>query len=111
MRQQIKISLDIVYALQSRGIFVNKSSLWDFKQIRDKLGVLPKYDFLLTRWLEVLCKEEYLVSIGNQVFQANVELISNAEINESWNRLQNIENKLHYSQMLIEYFKNSGNIY
>ena len=103
-----KSLLDIVYALQSRGIFVNKSSLWDFKQIRDKLGVLPKYDFLLTRWLEALCKEEYLVSIGNQVFQANVELISNAEINESWNRLQNIENKLHYSQMLIEYFKNSG---
>jgi len=100
---------DIVKTLKTAGLYSQPGQGHSIDEIQEKLGVVPKFHRLMRRWMIALCKEELAIFDSlNRKYYLKISEWNDQLPSEMWNKLEEIESKVHYGQKLINYLRDSS---
>ena len=101
---------DIFLTLYNKGIFHEESREYSFKEIINQLNVPEKLHKLMSRWLNVLCKENIIIHSENGGYKVNSIVAIAYSDTDLWKTMYAVEDKLHYSKKLLDYLKTSSSM-
>lgn len=102
---------DIMFTFQKVNVFKKKGDTFTKQEVIDKLSVLPKYDHLLARWFDALCKDGFLTQDSKSLLYTNqTDVITNQNVENLMSEWEEVENKIEYGKTLFEYLKKSSGL-
>lgn len=97
---------DIIKTFIEIGIFVDSSKWYTLDEIYYNIGVHSYYKPLIRRWLKALITENYIVE-GNKENYRIISEVSKEDANRYWEKWKAVDNKVNYSPIMMQYFKES----
>lgn len=100
--------LDILKTFLSVGVFKDKDKWYSLDEIYSLVEVHEYYKPLIRRWLRALKTEGYVELNSNTKFKLNTS-IKLEDADESWQRWSEVDKRVHYSDLMMNFFKDTRN--
>lgn len=97
---------DIIKTFKEVEIFADLNKWYALDEIYTHTGVHSYYRPLIRRWLRALKAENYIIE-GKKGYYKIVSEISKEEAEKHWESWKNIDKRVNYSPIMMQYFKES----
>lgn len=99
-----KVALNEMWAVMcEQGFFQQEETVYRVEKMEQKLGVIDKYKRFFERWLTIFEKEGFIRKKEGGFVKS--EIPYNETLEENWEQLWAVEEKLHYGTGFVKYLE------